>query len=219
MLLLTGQNNHNLVKTTEILKTMLEENDKFRVDITKTPETMTAEQLKKYQLILSNWNSFGAHAKVKDWSAEAKTAFVDFVKNGGGVVIYHAGGSSFPEWKEFHQIIGATWKIGQTGHDKGIMTTMFPTGDHPITRGIKPYQSDEELWFKMGVNSEFTVLMEAYCKTSDRKEPVAFILDYGKGRCFNLVLGHLPEDMTRFPAFKTLLVRGSEWAATGKVSE
>jgi len=37
---------------------------------------------------------------------KTNTAFVDFVKNGGGVVIYHAADNSFPNWKEYNEMTG-----------------------------------------------------------------------------------------------------------------
>ncbi len=40
------------------------------------------------------------------WSDKTKAAFVDYVNNGGGVVIYHFSSSAFPEWKEFNEMTG-----------------------------------------------------------------------------------------------------------------
>jgi len=48
-------------------------------------------------------------------------------------------------------------------------------------------------------------------------EPVTMWTRFGKGRCFNLVLGHDVEAM-RNTAWRTLLLRGTEWAAAGKVT-
>jgi hypothetical protein len=40
---------------------------------------------------------------------------------------------------------------------------------------------------------------------------------FGKGRCFALLLGHDARTMQN-AGFQALLVRGTEWAATGKVT-
>jgi type 1 glutamine amidotransferase len=42
-------------------------------------------------------------------------------------------------------------------------------------------------------------------------------LPYGAGRVFHTVLGHADYSM-RCPGFQTLLLRGTEWAATGEVT-
>jgi type 1 glutamine amidotransferase len=50
-----------------------------------------------------------------------------------------------------------------------------------------------------------------------RDEPVLLALSYGKGRVFHTLLGRTPEGMTCV-GFQTMLERGAEWAATGKVT-
>ena len=59
---------------------------------------------------------------------------------------------------------------------------------------------------------------------SGREEPLVFTVDYGKARIFHLMLGHVGETLENNPAmqctgFQVLLLRGSEWAATGKVTQ
>ena len=59
---------------------------------------------------------------------------------------------------------------------------------------------------------------------SRREEPLVFTVDYGKARIFHLMLGHCGPTLEDNPAmqcagFQTLLLRGAEWAATGKVSQ
>ena len=49
-----------------------------------------------------------------------------------------------------------------------------------------------------------------------KAEPVAVTSCFGEGRTFYLVLGHDVVAM-RSPGFQTLLRRGAEWAATGRV--
>ena len=50
-----------------------------------------------------------------------------------------------------------------------------------------------------------------------RHEPMLMTLDYGKGRVFHTVLGHADYSMNCV-GFITTLNRGTEWAATGKVT-
>jgi type 1 glutamine amidotransferase len=44
------------------------------------------------------------------------------------------------------------------------------------------------------------------------------VADYGKGRIFHTILGHDVKAMEN-EGFQTLLLRATEWAATGKVSQ
>jgi type 1 glutamine amidotransferase len=59
---------------------------------------------------------------------------------------------------------------------------------------------------------------------SGREEPLVFTVDYGKARVFHIMLGHAGATLENNPAmqcagFQTLVLRGAEWAATGKVKQ
>ena len=43
------------------------------------------------------------------------------------------------------------------------------------------------------------------------------VKQFGQGRSFTLLLGHGVDEMKN-PGFAALLVRGTEWAATGRVT-
>jgi type 1 glutamine amidotransferase len=49
-----------------------------------------------------------------------------------------------------------------------------------------------------------------------------WVIPYGKGRVYATMLGHLwkngPDTAMRCIGFQTMLIRGCEWAATGKVT-
>jgi hypothetical protein len=49
-------------------------------------------------------------------------------------------------------------------------------------------------------------------------EPMLMVLNFGKGRIFHPTLGHDPAAMSCV-GFITTLLRGTEWAATGKVTQ
>lgn len=103
-LLITGQNNHNWQESSPILKQILDETGLFSTDIMKTPDkggdmkTFNPD-FSKYKLVVIDYNG-------DSWSDKTDTAFVDFVRNGGGVVIYHAADNSFPGWKEYNAMTG-----------------------------------------------------------------------------------------------------------------
>lgn len=96
--------------------------------------------------------------------------------------------------------------------------------DHPITAGLPKrwLHTQDELYEKLrGPADHMTVLATAYAapaqKGSDRNEPMLMVIDYGKGRVFHTAMGH--EDYSiECVGFITTLLRGTEWAATGKVT-
>jgi uncharacterized protein len=103
-LIITGQNNHDWQTSSPILKTILDETGMFLCEIMTTPEkggdmTTFNPDFSLYKLIVMDYNG-------DSWSDKTNAAFLEYVKNGGGVVIYHAADNSFPGWKEYNEMIG-----------------------------------------------------------------------------------------------------------------
>ncbi|MGH7172050.1 MAG: ThuA domain-containing protein, partial [Gemmataceae bacterium] len=79
-----------------------------------------------------------------------------------------------------------------------------------------------ELYQNSVMLPDSVVLATAYsdksldAKNSGKHEPVVWVSHYGKGRVCENVLGHDAEAM-KSPGFQTLMIRGIEWCATGKV--
>ena len=210
VLIFSGQNNHNWKENTARLREILTSSDRFTVEVTDHPEQCTAASFARCEVILSDWNAWG-DAKVKEWPAETREAFLRFVRQGGGYVVVHAGSSSFYDWPEYQQLSGASWKLGQTSHGAPHEFVVQPVGDHPITRGLEPFSTKDELWIRPGIQPGAKVLATA------EGQPIALVTTFGKGRDFTLLLGHAAAFM-KTPGFQTLLLRGTEWAATGRVT-
>jgi type 1 glutamine amidotransferase len=221
VLLLSGQNNHDWKSTTPKLKALLEETGRFRVDVTEKPGQFTARSLESYDVILSNWNSFGLGPESEAWPEEARRAYLDFVRRGKGHVIVHAGSASFAGWKEYGDLTLATWKKDQTVHGpRHEFEVRIEDPAHPVTAGMAPFKIHDELWNRPGVTAGATVLASSYSAVDKEGtggwEPTALAGRFGRGRSFALLLGHDAEAMDN-PGFQTLLRRGVEWAATGRV--
>ncbi len=102
-LIVDGQNNHDWKATTPVLKKLLEETGLFTVDVATTPgakEPMDSfkPDFAKYDVIVSNYTG-------KDWPQETQKALVDYMNNGGGLVIFHAADNAFPKWPEWNEMI------------------------------------------------------------------------------------------------------------------
>ncbi|MDR1499780.1 MAG: ThuA domain-containing protein [Tannerellaceae bacterium] len=103
--------------------------------------------------------------------------------------------------------------------------------EHPITDGLPnrwAHAADELYDHMRGPANIASLLYTAYSDTttggSGREEPLMFTVEYGKARIFHTMLGHCGPTYTDNPAmqctgFQVTLLRGAEWAATGKVSQ
>jgi len=219
VLMLSGQNNHNWRETTPRLKQILQAGGRFLVDVTEHPEECNAELLAPYDVLLSNWNTFG-QPSVTNWPPAMREAFVNFVRSGKGVVAVHGGSSSFYDWPEYQQLAGAVWGK-ETSHGKMHTNRVVLIAVHPITAGFGNFETYDEFWQNAqvvpGARPLATVTPGREFGGSGKPEPVAFATEFGRGRSFTLLLGHDARAMES-DGFQQLLRRGTEWAATGKVS-
>jgi uncharacterized protein len=97
--------------------------------------------------------------------------------------------------------------------------------EHPIMRGLPAkwrHEVDELFDTLRGPAKRLEVLATAWSDPatggSGRHEPALFTVLYQEGRTYHTVLGHSASAM-RSPGFVATLQRGTEWAATGRVTQ
>ena len=248
-LIVDGQNNHAVwPKTTKMMKKYLEETGLFTVDVATTAPKGTdpdfRPEFSNYDVVVSNYN--GA-----DWPKETREAFVEYMKNGGGLVIVHAANNAFGRWSEYNQIIGlGGWdgrneasgpyvylaedgklvrdeSKGGGGHHgpQHPFAIVVRDTEHPVTKGMPRewMHAKDELYDKLrGPATNMQILATAYADPAQggtgRHEPMIFTVSYGKGRVFHTPMGHA-EYSQECVGFIATLQRGTEWAATGKVTQ
>ena len=242
VLLIDGQNNHDWRRCSPVMISTLEATGRFDIDRETVSEADVIDWIvdfSKYDVVLSNYNG-------KPWQEKTRTAFVNYIKEGGNLVVVHAADNSFREWKEYNLMIGlggwggrnetdgpyVYWKDGEFVRDttKGRggshgagweYKVIVRDKEHPITKGLPAefLQAKEELYDRLrGPAENMEIIATAFAKGgSNRHEPVLMTITYGKGRIFHTVMGHDARSMLGV-AFQETLIRGTEWAATGKVT-
>jgi uncharacterized protein len=200
--------------------------------------TVFNPDLTKYQVILSNYNG-------PAWPEPVQRALETNLKDGKiSLVIVHAANNSFPNWDEYNRMIGMGWR-GSNGGERlffgddgkpmrqakgsgadsghragGNWAVVVRDTEHPITKGMPRewMHASDELYDNMrGPIQDVEILATAYSSGTKVHEPMIWTVSYGKGRVFHTPMGHDLSSM-KCIGFITTLLRGTEWAATGKVT-
>jgi len=217
VLLVTGDDvepAHNWREVSLALREILTTSGKFDVRVCEDAGVLdSAATLGRYDLVLLNLYN----AKTPTLSAGAKENLASFVKDGKGFAISHLSRASFKEWDEFPKLCGRYWVMGKSGHGpRSVFQVKIANKNNPITQGLTDFEADDELYAKLQGDAPITVLVEADSDWSKKTEPLAFTVEYGKGRVFHEAFGHDGKALQN-PTVRKLIQRGCEWAATGKV--
>ena len=253
-LVVSGQNNHNWEVSHKVLKLILDNSGMFETDIVLTAPaggdmSCFKPDFSAYDVVVLDYNG-------DRWPVETDKAFMEYVRKGGGGIVYHAADNAFAGWEEFNKVIALG---GWEGRDEKsgpyyylvdgqpvLESAPGPGGSHgeqrefpmnarnakhPIVKGLPEVwmHAQDEMYDRMrGPANIKDLLYSGFAIESrggsGREEPLVFTVDYGKARIFHIMIGHCGPTAEENPAmqctgFQTLLLRGAEWAATGKVKQ
>jgi len=217
-LLITGDDvsAHPWREISETTREILVKSGKFDVKVCEDPLILeSATALNAYDVIVFTICS----RRLAELPGQAQENLLNYVKGGKGFFVQHLATASFPKWEEFGKLCGRKWIMGTSGHGpRAVFEAKVVDKEHPITAGLSNFETDDELYAKLQGTGEIHVLVQADSDWSKKTEPLVFTLPYGKGRVVQNAFGHDRKALMT-PNVQTIITRGVEWAATGKVTQ
>ncbi len=162
---------------------------------------------------MDDWKEYNAMIGLGAWNGRnEKDGPYVYWKDGRMVYDYSPG------WAGFHDL-------------QRPSTIIHRNQEHPILKGLPTVWEHfkDEIYARLrgpGKNMEIlaTTYEDAGGNLGGRHEPMLWTVQYGKGRVFVTLLGHAGNDpelrySMECTGFQVTLLRGSEWAATGQVTQ
>ncbi|YCM43319.1 ThuA domain-containing protein [Verrucomicrobiaceae bacterium 227] len=180
----------------------------FALDSTDDPAQFSIENLAKYDAILLN-NTVGFENFL---SPDQRSALLEFVKNGKGLIGIHAAADANKNWQEGADLIGGIFQC-HPWTSKGEWVAKIESPLHPLNQAFNSqtlylrdeiylYQKDSfsrersRVLLSLDMDQQRNFEGEGFAEklrdlvTKDGDHPIAWLHEYGKGRVFYSNLGH-----------------------------
>lgn len=221
VLIVDGYSNHDWRLTTALIRGILEPTGRFTIAVSTAPATNDAPgwaewrpKFSEHDVVIQTCNDLGGRPP---WPRTVQEGFENFVRNGGGVYVWHAGNNAFADWPAYNAMIGLGWRKkdfgwalavgpdgrtiripagegGDTGHGARLDTVVRRVGDHPIHAGLPRewLTPDIEVYhFARGPAQNLEVLSHGYDPETQQQWPLEWTVTYGRGRVYTSTFGHV----------------------------
>ena len=223
VLIVDGYNNHDWRQTTAMIQAILAPSGLFDVSVSTAPAkpgdpawATWRPKFSDYDVVIQNCNDY-QHPNV--WPEPVQKDFENFVRNGGGVYIFHGAENAFLGWTEYEKMVALLWRKADYGTSirmdaNGKMVRIPPgigsdtnhgargdvlvtrLGNDPIHAGmprqwLSPYM--EVYYYTRGPAKHVHVLADAHDSKPGQGLlwPVEWTVSYGKGRIYVSTYGHI----------------------------
>lgn len=166
-------------------------------------------------LNLHDYNGILVYCTGQQLGDEQWAALESFVASGGALIGFHNATDTWKNQPSYIRLIGGAFK---THPPQLSLDIEIVDEEHPITRGLAPFETWEELYIMDTDPANYHLLLQTRTY-EDRTLPIAWCKEHGTGRVFYTALGHEPVERADGGPFNqnfsVLLRRGALWAMKG----
>lgn len=144
-------------------------------------------------------------------SHATRSALVEYVRSGGGLLAVHTTVICFDDWPVWGEVLGGAWQWGVSSHPPVGPVAVRVMADHPVVAGLPPTIGlHDEVYGDLVMRDDVEVLAVGTRHEGDADQPVVWTNRFGSGRVVVDALGHDP-DSIRHPDHARVLVQGLNW--------
>lgn len=202
---------HNEPIMDDVLRDIGENYPSVAVTVTENIDDLKIENLKNYDVLLL----LQIKAENGNPPEEVKQGIADFLKGGGGLVAVHFAVANVQEWRDSIDIFGAMWVNGKSTHDPYHEFRVDVADEtHPIVEGVKPFTTQDELYFNLLMRPDMHIIMTADQERMGHTVPEPMLATHYcyNARCVYFALGHDVKSVEP-PEYRKIVVQSIEWAA------
>ncbi len=155
-------------------------------------------------------------------TTDEKSAFEQFIQNGGGFVGVHAATDTYRDgsWPWYNDLVGAIVQSGPNHTSNNFNATMDVLGTHPAVThlGMEWNKNEEYYYWELNGgylydgNIDLLSVRSTGSQSYDAPRPITWYKIFDGGRSFYTALGHNASDYIGDENFRTMIEQAILWA-------
>ena len=181
----------------------------YNFDFIENALDWSAEKMAGYPVVLFTKSNDVSQQDRTEWMTDAaQTAFVDYVRGGGGLLVVHSGLAGYAETPTFRALLGGVFEH----HPPQCPVTVEPDPAHPLSAGSAPFTLQDEHYHMILDRTDGSAQLFMTTRSEHGMQPAGWTLAQGDGRVCVLTPGHNVE-VWLHPSYQTLIANALNWCA------
>lgn len=174
-------------------------NDDMHFDFIEDAADWSAARMSTYPVVLFTKSNDVSSQDRTEWvDGAVERAFVDFVRQGGGLLAVHSGTAGYSETPALRALLGGIF----TNHPKQCPVEVQLRDGHPLCQDSTPFTQIDEHYFMELDDSQADVFMTT--QSEHGTQPGGWTRSEGRGKVCVLSPGHKVE-VWLHPSYQALL--------------